>query len=62
MEETPSVIMMSLTKETGATVFIFCETGFFASIFPRKINSKKAMLQIIASREKKDITFIKKAV
>lgn len=56
---TPSVITISLTYETAMILSISPVTGFRASISPRKIKSKKAMLQTIANLEKKETTFIK---
>jgi hypothetical protein len=42
----------------ATTLSVSCVAGFRASIFPRKMKSKKAMLQIMANLEKKEITFI----
>ena len=56
--ETPSVMIISLKNGTATTVSLLCVTGFRASSLPRKIKSKKAMLQMIVNREKKEITFI----
>ena len=60
--ETPSVMIISLKNGTATTVSLLCVTGFRASSLPRKIKSKKAMLQMIVNREKKEITFIENAV
>jgi len=56
--ETPSVIIISLKNGTATTVSLLCVIGFCASILPRKIKSKNAMLQMIVNLEKKEITFI----
>jgi len=56
---TPSVIIISLKYETATTLSISRVTGFWASILPMKIKSKKAMLQMMANLEKKETTFIK---
>jgi len=56
--EIPNVIIMSLKYETGTTLSGTRDTGFRASSFPRKINSKKQQLQMMVKREKKEITFI----
>lgn len=56
--ETPSVMIISLKNGTATTVSLLCVTGFCASILPRKIKSKNAMLQMIVNLEKKEITFI----
>lgn len=56
--EIPNVIIMSLKYETGTTLSGTGDTGFRASSFPRKINSKKQQLQMMVKREKKEITFI----
>jgi hypothetical protein len=58
--EIPNVIIMSLKYETGTTLPEPVDTGFPASSFPRKINSKKQQLQMTVKREKKEITFIEK--
>ena len=55
---TPSVMIISLKYETATTLSMSCIAGFRASIFPIKIKSKKAILQIMANLEKKEITFI----
>jgi hypothetical protein len=55
----PRVMIISLKKETGIAVSTFCVTGARASIRLKKMNSKNAILQIMARREKKDNTFIK---
>lgn len=60
MAETPRVIIISLKYDTGTTVSTFRVTGFLASICPKKIKSKNAILQMIVNLEKKPITFIKK--
>ncbi len=49
-----------MKKGTATTVSLLCFTGFDASILLRKIKSKKAMLQIMVKREKKEMTFMKK--
>ena len=56
--EMPSVMMISLKNGTAITVSLLCVTGFCASSLAMKIKSKKAILQMIVSREKKEITFI----
>jgi hypothetical protein len=58
----PRVITISLKKETGTTTPGCCVTGLPASIFAKKINNKKDILQTIASLEKKDITFIEEGL
>jgi Icc-related predicted phosphoesterase len=57
--EIPSVIIISLKKETATTVSVLCVTGFCDSNLLIKIKSKKAMLQMIVNFDRKEITFIK---
>jgi hypothetical protein len=58
MAENPKVIMRSLKKGTGITVFELPVTGFSASNLLKMINSKNAILQISVNLEKKEMTFI----
>ncbi len=59
MANTPRVMITSLRNGTATTVSRGCTTGFFASSMLKNINNKKATLQMIAKREKKEIIFMK---
>lgn len=58
MAENPKVMMRSLKKGTGITVFGSAVTGFPASTLLKIINTKNAILQISVNLEKKEMTFI----
>jgi hypothetical protein len=57
--ETPRVMIISLKYGTAITESVFPVTAFRASIFCKKMKSKKATLQIMVNLEKKETTFIK---
>jgi hypothetical protein len=56
--ETPRVMIISLKYGTAITESVFPVTAFRASIFCKKMKSKKATLQIMVNLEKKETTFI----